>query len=221
MLAELEVIHGWDALCWAFGGFTLLIKHTGGTMKNALYWLGLLAVVTLIGWLSLEPNRTLWIPLGSARTTWLIGPLAVAVIAFAFWRPKLAIPAALLIASSIPLAQLISVYINATRLVQVMNGGFSGTITRNGADVTGVLGLGDARLKPLELVVTGDGLTNAGGIRIASMDTWLDSAIKTLGAAPSVERLITVTVVMTFIAVLIALGMATIRTRFARAKPAA
>lgn len=100
MLAELEETDGLRALVWASGGIQLWAHTRGGEiMKNAAFWFGLVAIGILAG--GLYVTRGLY---------WAVPVVAVGVIAFAAFRPRDAMPVALLLGSSLPVAELLRIW---------------------------------------------------------------------------------------------------------------
>ena len=119
MLAELEETDGLQALVWASGGIQLWAQTRGGAiMKNAAFWFGLVAIGILAG--GLYVTKGLY---------WAIPVVVIGVIAFAAFRPRDAVPVALLLGLSLPVADLLQVWI-AMRgfLTDVKGGSFSGTL---------------------------------------------------------------------------------------------
>jgi hypothetical protein len=119
MLVELEETNGLQALVWASGGIQLWAQTRGGAiMKNAAFWFGLVAIGILAG--GLYVTRGLY---------WAVPVVAVGVIAFAAFRPRDAMPVALLLGLSLPIADLFQVWIAMREfLTDVKGGSFSGTL---------------------------------------------------------------------------------------------
>jgi hypothetical protein len=119
MLAELEETNGLQALIWASGGIPLWLETRGGTiMKNAAFWFGLVAIGILAG--GLYVTKGLY---------WAIPVVVIGVIAFAAFRPRDAMPVALLLGLSVPMADLLRVWIAVRTLVSNMDSSsFSGTL---------------------------------------------------------------------------------------------
>jgi hypothetical protein len=111
MLAELEETDGLQALVWASGGIQLWAHTRGGEiMKNAAFWFGLVAIGILAG--GLYVTRGL---------IWAVPVVAVGVIAFAAFRPRDAMPVALLLGLSLPVADLLQVWIMVRSIVSQFN----------------------------------------------------------------------------------------------------
>jgi hypothetical protein len=119
MLAELEETDGLQALVWASGGIQLWAHTRGGTiMKNAAFWFGLVAIGILAG--GLYVTKGLY---------WAVPVVAIGVIAFSAFRPRDALPVALLLGLSLPIADLLQVWIAMRGFLTDVNGGsFSGTL---------------------------------------------------------------------------------------------
>ena len=107
MLAELEETDGLQALVWASGGIQLWAQTRGGEiMKNAAFWFGLVTIGILAGGLYVTKGLI-----------WAVPVAAVGVIAFASFRPRDAVPVALLLGLSLPIADLVRVWIAVRGLV--------------------------------------------------------------------------------------------------------
>jgi hypothetical protein len=108
MLAELEETNGLQALVWASGGIQLWMQTRGGEiMKNATFWFGLIAVGILAG--GLYVTRGLY---------WAIPVVVIGVITFAAFRPRDAMPVALLLGLSLPIADLLRVWFMLRSVIQ-------------------------------------------------------------------------------------------------------
>jgi hypothetical protein len=122
MLAELEETNGLQALVWASGGIQLWAQTRGGEiMKNAAFWFGLVAIGILAGGLYVTKGLI-----------WAVPVVAVGVIAFAALRPRDALPVALLLGLSLPIAELLQVWLMARTFMVVTSitrEGFPGSIT--------------------------------------------------------------------------------------------
>jgi hypothetical protein len=103
MLAELEQADGLQALEWASGGIQLWMETRGkDTMKNTAFWIGLVAIGMLAGGLYVARGFGL---------IWAAPVAAIAVIAFSAFRPRDAMPVALFLGASLPVAELFRVWI--------------------------------------------------------------------------------------------------------------
>jgi hypothetical protein len=111
MLAELEETEGLQALVWASGGIPLWLEARGGTiMKNAAFWFGLVAVGILAGGLYVTQGLI-----------WAVPVVATGVIAFAAFRPRDAVPVALLLGLSLPIADLLQIWFMVRSIVSGFN----------------------------------------------------------------------------------------------------
>jgi hypothetical protein len=111
MLAELEETNGLQALEWASGGIQLWAQTRGGTiMKNAAFWFGLVAIGILAGGLYVTKGLI-----------WAVPVTIIGVIAFAALRPRDAVPVALLLGLSLPIADLLQVWIMVRSIVSQFN----------------------------------------------------------------------------------------------------
>ncbi len=119
MLAELEEMGGLQTLEWASGGIQLWLQTRGGElMKNAAFWFGLVGIGVLAGGLYVTKGLL-----------WAVLIAAIGVIGFAAFRPRDAVPVALLLGSSLPIADLLQVWIAMRSfLTDVKGGSFSGTL---------------------------------------------------------------------------------------------
>jgi hypothetical protein len=137
MLAELEETNGWQTLVWASGGIQLWAHTRGGTiMKNAAFWIGLVAIGILAG--GLYVTRGL---------SWAIPVVAIGVIAFAAFRPRDAVPVALLLGLSLPIADLLQVWIMVRSIVSQFNDpGGSANFQNLGGQENVSLRLGDGQV---------------------------------------------------------------------------
>ena len=191
MQAELEELHGWAALEWALGGIIFLFSTQGGRMKTALYWLGVLLIAGVAGWLY-TPER--WV--------WSLVILGFGVIVFAYLRPKQAVPVALMFALSIPIGHVISVYVAASRLMQALGVQSANVnITENRT--------GQIKLVQLRLPTATPN----------QFDSWFDSSMTTLSNIPSSERLLMFSGLMILVTLLVAFTIAALKNRFTRAAP--
>jgi hypothetical protein len=103
MLAEIDQIDGLQALEWASGGIQLWIETRGkDTMKNTAFWIGLVAIGILAGGLYVARGFGL---------IWAAPVAAIAVIALSAFRPRDAMPVALFLGASLPVAELFRVWI--------------------------------------------------------------------------------------------------------------
>jgi hypothetical protein len=120
MLAELEETNGLQALVWASGGIQLWLQTRGGDiMKNAAFWFGLVAIGILAG--GLYVTRGLY---------WAAPIVIIGVIAFAAFRPRDALPVALLLGLSLPIADLLRVWLMLRSVIQPNSlSAFSGHLT--------------------------------------------------------------------------------------------
>ena len=123
MLAELEETDGLQALVWASGGIQLWIQTRGGAiMKNAAFWFGLVAIGILAGGLYVTKGLI-----------WAVPVVVIGVIAFAAFRPRDAMPVALLLGLSLPIADLLRVWMAVRTLLSAATldgGAISGSIIR-------------------------------------------------------------------------------------------
>jgi hypothetical protein len=120
MLAELEETNGLQALVWASGGIQLWAQARGGEiMKNASFWFGLVAIGILAG--GLYVTKGLY---------WAIPVVVIGVISFAAFRPRDAVPVALLLGSSLPIAELIRVWTTLKTVLANLNYA-NGSLTGN------------------------------------------------------------------------------------------
>ena len=118
LLAEFEELHGWEALEWALGSVKLAFVWNGGrTMKHVGYWVAVVGVAAGAGWAYTHGSLVLGFFLIALGTGFGV-----------YARPSAAIPAVIVFASSLPLAQLITVY-------TAMQGIFGGQVGTAG-DVT-------------------------------------------------------------------------------------
>jgi hypothetical protein len=114
MLAELEETKGLQALVWASGGIQLWIETRGKEiMKNAVFWIGLVAIGLLAGGLYVARGFGL---------IWAAPVVAIGVIAFSVFRPRDAIPVALLLGISLPVAELLRVWVTLQDLITKTKG---------------------------------------------------------------------------------------------------
>lgn len=148
MLAEIEQTDGLQALEWASGGIQLWMKTRGvETMKNAIFWIGLVAIGILAGGLYVTKGLI-----------WAVPVAAVGIIAFSAFRPRDAVPVALLLGSSLPIADLLQVWI-AMRdfLTDVKGGSFAGTMVLTPASEAIIYGTGKSAEinKANEMVLSG------------------------------------------------------------------
>jgi hypothetical protein len=108
MLAELEETNGLQALIWASGGIQLWAQTRGGEiMKNAAFWFGLVAIGILAGGLYVTKGLI-----------WAVPVTIIGVIAFAALRPRDAMPVALLLGLSLPIADLMRVWFMLRSVIQ-------------------------------------------------------------------------------------------------------
>jgi hypothetical protein len=120
MLAELEETNGLQALVWASGGIQLWAQTRGGEiMKNAAFWFGLVAVGILAGGLYVTQGLI-----------WAVPVVIIGVIAFAAFRPRDAMPVALLLGLSLPITDLLRVWFMLRSVIQPnVFSQFSGDLT--------------------------------------------------------------------------------------------
>jgi hypothetical protein len=137
MLVELEETDGLQALVWASGGIQLWLQTRGGEiMKNAAFWFGLVAIGILAGGLYVTKGLI-----------WAVPVVAVGVIAFAAFRPRDAIPVALLLGLSLPIADLLQVWIMVRSIVSQFNDpGVSANFQNLGGQGNVSLRLGDGHV---------------------------------------------------------------------------
>jgi hypothetical protein len=137
MLVELEETDGLQALVWASGGIQLWLQTRGGEiMKNAAFWFGLVAIGILAGGLYVTKGLI-----------WAVPVVAVGVIAFAAFRPRDAIPVALLLGLSLPIADLLQVWIIVRSIVSQFNDpGVSANFQNLGGQGNVSLRLGDGQV---------------------------------------------------------------------------
>jgi hypothetical protein len=137
MLVELEETDGLQALVWASGGIQLWLQTRGGEiMKNAAFWFGLVAIGILAGGLYVTKGLI-----------WAVPVVAVGVIAFAAFRPRDAIPVALLLGLSLPIADLLQVWIMVRSIVSQFNDpGVSANFQNLGGQGNVSLRLGDGQV---------------------------------------------------------------------------
>jgi hypothetical protein len=130
MLVELEETNGLQALVWASGGIQLWMQTRGGEiMKNAAFWFGLVAIGILAGGLYVTKGLI-----------WAVPVVAIGVIAFAAFRPRDAMPVALLLGSSLPVADLLRVWFMLRSVIQPNSlSQFSGDFTLVNPEPTMVL----------------------------------------------------------------------------------
>jgi hypothetical protein len=111
MLAELEETNGLQALEWASGGIQLWMQTRGGEIiKNAAFWVGLVAIGILAGGLYVTKGLI-----------WAVPVVAIGVIAFTAFRPRDAVPIALLLGLSLPIADLLQVWFMVRSIVSEFN----------------------------------------------------------------------------------------------------
>jgi hypothetical protein len=111
MLAELEETNGLQALVWASGGIQLWTQTRGGEiMKNAAFWFGLVAIAILAGGLYVTKGLI-----------WAAPVTAIGVIAFSAFRPRDAVPVALLLGLSLPIADLWQIWFMVRSIVSGFN----------------------------------------------------------------------------------------------------
>jgi hypothetical protein len=90
----------------------------GEIMKNAAFWFGLVAIGILAG--GLYVTRGLY---------WAIPVVVIGVIAFAAFRPRDAMPVALLLGLSLPIADLLRVWLTLRNVIGTLGmDGISGTL---------------------------------------------------------------------------------------------
>ena len=121
MLAELEETDGLQALVWASGGIQLWVQTRGGAiMKNAAFWFGLVAIGILAGGLYVMKGLI-----------WAIPVVVIGVITFTAFRPRDAMPVALLLGLSLPIADLLRVWMTVRTFMDITGPGFPfpGSIT--------------------------------------------------------------------------------------------
>jgi hypothetical protein len=130
MLVELEETHGLQALQWASGGIQLWAHTRGGTiMKNTAFWFGLVAVGILAGGLYVTKGLI-----------WAVPVIIIGVIAFAAFRPRDAMPVALLLGLSLPMTDLLRVWLMLRSVIQPNSlSQFSGDFTLVNPEPTMVL----------------------------------------------------------------------------------
>jgi hypothetical protein len=136
MLAELEETDGLQALEWASGGIQLWAQTRGGDiMKNAAFWFGLVAIDILAG--GLYVTRGL---------IWAIPVVVIGVIAFAAFRPRDAMPVALLLGLSLPIADLLRVWLMVRSIVSEFDdANISGNFQHWGDQTNLTVHLGDGK----------------------------------------------------------------------------
>ena len=111
MLAELEEMGGLQALEWASGGIQLWLQTRGGDiMKNAAFWFGLVAIGILAGGFYVTKGLICAVPVA-----------AIGVIAFSAFRPRDALPVALLLGLSLPIADLLQIWFMVRSIVSGFN----------------------------------------------------------------------------------------------------
>jgi hypothetical protein len=137
MLAELEQTDGLQALEWASGGIQLWMETRGkDNMKDTAFWVGLVAIGILAGGLYVTKGLI-----------WAVPVVAVGVIAFAAFRPRDAIPVALLLGLSLPIADLLQVWIMVRSIVSQFNDpGVSANFQNLGGQGNVSLRLGDGQV---------------------------------------------------------------------------
>jgi hypothetical protein len=130
MLAELEETNGLLALVWASGGIQLWMQTRGGEiMKNAAFWFGLVAIGILAGGLYVTQGLV-----------WAASVVVIGVIAFAAFRPRDAMPVALLLGLSLPITDLLRVWFMLRSVIQPNSlSQFSGNFTLVNPEPTMVL----------------------------------------------------------------------------------
>jgi hypothetical protein len=107
MLTELEELHGWEALKWAFGGFEFYLELKGASMiKNILGISSVVILAILASWL--YANHQLYLS---------IGVLVLGVIAAAFSQPKQAFWFALIFAMMLPITHLTQAYVFSSSVI--------------------------------------------------------------------------------------------------------
>ena len=111
MLAELEEMGGLQTLEWASGGIQLWLQTRGGDiMKNAAFWFGLVAIGILAGGFYVTKGLICAVPVA-----------AIGVIAFSAFRPRDALPVALLLGLSLPIADLLQIWFMVRSIVSGFN----------------------------------------------------------------------------------------------------
>jgi hypothetical protein len=111
MLAELEQTDGLQSLEWASGGIQLWIETRGNQiMKNAAFWIGLVATCVLAG--GLYVTRGL---------IWAVPVAAIGIICLSAFRPRDAVPVALLLGLSLPIADLLQIWFMVRSIVSEFN----------------------------------------------------------------------------------------------------
>ncbi len=101
MLTELEELHGWEALEWAFGGIQFYLELKGASMfKHILGISSVVILAILASWLYVNHQLEL-----------SIGVLVVGVIFAAFSQPKSAFWCALTLAFILPVTHLTQAYV--------------------------------------------------------------------------------------------------------------
>ncbi len=107
MLTELEELHGWEALEWAFGGIQFYLELKGASMlKNILGISSVVILAILASWLYAQH-----------QVYWSIGVLVVGVIVAALSQPKQAFWFALIFAMMLPVTHLTQAYVFSSNMV--------------------------------------------------------------------------------------------------------
>ncbi len=106
MLTELEELHGWEALKWAFGGFEFYLELKGASMtKNILSISSVVILAILASWLYAQHQLYL-----------SIGILVLGVIVAALSQPKSAFWCALTLAVILPVTHLTQAYVFSSNM---------------------------------------------------------------------------------------------------------
>jgi hypothetical protein len=107
MLTEVEELHGWEALQWAFGGIQFYLKLKGANMiKNILGISSVVILAILASWLYAQHQLYL-----------SIGVLVLGVIIAALSQPKSAFWFALIFAMMLPITHLTQAYIFSSSVI--------------------------------------------------------------------------------------------------------
>ena len=107
MLTELEELHGWKAMEWAFGGIQFYLELKGASMiKNILGISSVVILAILASWLYAQHHLEL-----------SIGVLVLGVIVAVLAQPKQAFWCALIFAITLPVTHLTQAYVFSSSLI--------------------------------------------------------------------------------------------------------
>jgi hypothetical protein len=107
MLTELEELHGWEALKWAFGGFEFYLELKGVSMFKSILGISSVVILAILAsWLYAQHHLEL-----------SIGVLVLGVIVAALSQPKSAFWCALTLALVLPVTHLTQAYLFSSSVI--------------------------------------------------------------------------------------------------------